>query len=80
MIDDAKKVPLYFWFGAPSCVPATGFETSGAVLTEKEVGKLLDMPEIKYLSEMMNFPGVIFNVEEVIIKLRLSNYGCSSKH
>jgi adenine deaminase len=72
MIDDAKKVPLYFWFGAPSCVPATGFETSGAVLTKKEVGKLLDMPGIKYLSEMMNFPGVINDVKEVMNKLRLA--------
>lgn len=72
MIDDAKKVPLYFWFGAPSCVPATVFETSGAVLTEKELGELLDMPEIKYLSEMMNFPGVISGDQKVLNKISLA--------
>jgi len=72
MIEDAEKVPLHFWFGAPSCVPATSFETSGAILTEKEVGELLEMPEIKYLSEMMNIPGVINDTKEVENKLELA--------
>jgi adenine deaminase len=69
MISDAKKVPLNFYFGAPSCVPATSFESNGAILNHKEVAKLLEMQEIRYLSEMMNFPGVIFNDKEVSKKL-----------
>jgi adenine deaminase len=69
MIDDAKNVPLKFYFGAPSCVPATNFESNGAKLNSKEVKKLLKRKEIKYLSEMMNFPGVIFKDREVINKL-----------
>lgn len=69
MIEDAAKVPLRFWFGAPSCVPATSFETSGATINSNEIAKLLAKPEIKYLSEMMNFPGVINNDFEVIKKL-----------
>ncbi len=69
MIRDAKKVPLKFYFGAPSCVPATNFESNGAILNHKQVEKLLEMKEIRYLSEMMNFPGVIFNDDEVMKKL-----------
>jgi adenine deaminase len=69
MIDDAKKVPLNFYFGAPSCVPATGFESNGAVLDHKSINKLLGSKDIKYLSEMMNFPGVINGDKEVIKKL-----------
>ncbi len=70
MISDSKKVPLKFWFGAPSCVPATSFETSGATLDSRGVKKLLEMPQIKYLSEMMNFPGVIYSDNEVAEKLK----------
>lgn len=69
MIEDAKKVPLNFYFGAPSCVPATSFESSGAVLDHEKVRELLERKEIKYLSEMMNFPGVIYDDKEVISKL-----------
>jgi adenine deaminase len=69
MIRDAEKSPVSFWFGAPSCVPATDFESSGAVLTSVEVEKLLQLKNIKYLSEMMNFPGVIFSDKEVIAKI-----------
>ncbi|HEX7492964.1 MAG TPA: adenine deaminase [Bacteroidales bacterium] len=69
MINDAKKVPLEFFFGAPSCVPATNFESNGAILNSNDVRKLLERKEIKYLSEMMNFPGVIFNDKEVLKKL-----------
>ncbi|HEX3768147.1 MAG TPA: amidohydrolase family protein, partial [Puia sp.] len=59
MIENGKKTPFYFYFGAPSCVPATVFETAGAALRSEEVDQLLSRPEIKYLSEMMNFPGVL---------------------
>lgn len=70
MIEDAGKVPVKFHFGAPSCVPATSFESSGASINHEEIKQLLDMPEIKYLSEMMNFPGVIFGDDEVEKKLQ----------
>jgi adenine deaminase len=69
MIDDAHKVPLKFFFGAPSCVPATSFESNGAILDYNEVRKLLLNKEIKYLSEMMNFPGVIYNDVGVFKKI-----------
>ena len=69
MINDAKKVPLHFWFGAPSCVPATNFESNGASINHMGIEKLLARKEIKYLAEMMNFPGVIYNNEEVRRKL-----------
>ena len=69
MMDDAARVPLKFWFGAPSCVPATTFESSGASVGPEEVDALLQMPQIKYLSEMMNFPGVIHDDPDVKRKL-----------
>jgi adenine deaminase len=72
MIANGKKVPFKFYFGAPSCVPATPFETAGARLGVEEVRELLQMPEIKYLSEMMNFPGVLFHDPEVMAKLELA--------
>ncbi|MBX3253008.1 MAG: adenine deaminase [Chitinophagaceae bacterium] len=70
MIADGKRVPFGFYFGAPSCVPATGFETAGAVLNVQEVETLLQRPEIKYLSEMMNFPGVLMKDAEVMAKIK----------
>lgn len=69
MINDAKSVPLKFFFGAPSCVPATNFESNGANLNSEQVRRLLKMKEIKYLSEMMNYPGVVYNDKEVTEKL-----------
>jgi adenine deaminase len=72
MITEAAKVPMKFWFGAPSCVPATSFESSGAVLGYEKVKQLLVRKEILYLSEMMNFPGVINGNEEVLNKLKIA--------
>ncbi len=69
MIENGKKVPFKFNFGAPSCVPATIFETAGAALDAADVDALLQLPEIKYLSEMMNFPGVLNQDEEVMHKI-----------
>lgn len=69
MIENGKKVPFKFFFGAPSCVPATGFESSGAVLDSGAVESLLAKPEIPYLAEMMNYPGVLFRDSEVMAKL-----------
>jgi len=72
MINNGKKVPFKFFFGAPSCVPATPFETSGASIGIKEVNELLAMEDIHYLSEMMNFPGVLFKDAAVAEKLNLA--------
>ncbi len=69
MIENGKKVPFKFYFGAPSCVPATPFESSGASLGTQEVDELLQMKEIKYLAEMMNFPGVLNKDSEVMAKI-----------
>ncbi len=69
MIEDGRKVPFKFNFGAPSCVPATIFETAGAALQATDVERLLERSEVKYLSEMMNFPGVLNNDEEVYKKI-----------
>ena len=73
MIKNGKTVPFKFNFGAPSCVPATVFETAGADLNADDVEKLLQRNEIKYLSEMMNFPGVLFKDEEVMKKIEASH-------
>lgn len=73
MIDNGKKVPFKFYFGAPSCVPATAFETSGAHLGVSDVELLLQDPDIKYLAEMMNYPGVLSNDEEVMNKIRCAH-------
>jgi len=69
MISDAASVPLNIFFTAPSCVPATPFETSGAVIGAKEIHRLLCMDEMVALGEMMNFPGVLGNDPEVIAKI-----------
>ena len=73
MIEDGGKVPFKFYFGAPSCVPATQFETAGAALDSEAVKQLLQQDEIKYLSEMMNFPGVLHRDEEVLKKIAAAN-------
>jgi len=69
MIDNGKTVPFKFHFGAPSCVPATVFETAGATLDADAVEQLLTREDIFYLSEMMNFPGVLHNDKEVYAKI-----------
>lgn len=72
MVKDAESVPLRFNFGAPSCVPATGFESNGAILDHSNIEILLKQKEIKYLSEMMNFPGVIYGDDEVRRKIEVA--------
>ncbi len=72
MIENGKKVPFKFYFGAPSCVPATVFETAGAELGAEEIEELLKMDEVKYLSEMMNFPGVLSGAADVKAKLKVA--------
>lgn len=70
MIDNGKKVPLKFNFGAPSCVPATSFESAGAIIDSDDIKKMMENPDIKYLAEMMNYPGVLFDDEEVLKKIQ----------
>ncbi len=72
MIENGNKVPFKFFFGAPSCVPATAFETAGAHLGPGQIEELLARDEINYLSEMMNYPGVLFNDKEVMEKIALA--------
>lgn len=69
MIDNSKQTPFKIFFGAPSCVPATFFETAGAVLDANDVETLLKSDDIWYLSEMMNYPGVLFEDKEVMAKI-----------
>ncbi|PJJ75071.1 adenine deaminase [Thermoflavifilum aggregans] len=76
MLENASRVPFKFFFGAPSCVPATRFETAGAVLDVHAVEQLLQKKDIWYLSEMMNFPGVLQQDPEVMGKIALARqYG-----
>jgi adenine deaminase len=70
MIENGKKVPLKFNFGAPSCVPATSFESAGAVIDAADIQLMMENPDIKYLAEMMNYPGVLFDDEEVLAKIQ----------
>ena len=72
MIENGKKVPLKFNFGAPSCVPATSFESAGAIIDADDIKTMMENPDIKYLAEMMNYPGVLFDDEEVLKKIQHS--------
>ncbi len=76
MIENGKKVPFKFYFGVPSCVPATKFETAGACISPTEVAQLFETENLKYLAEMMNYPGVLFKDKEVMEKLAIAKrYG-----
>ncbi|MEM1319276.1 MAG: adenine deaminase [Bacteroidota bacterium] len=69
MINNGQQVPFKFNFGAPSCVPATTFETAGARIDVEEIRELLALHDIRYLAEMMNYPGVLFRDPEVMAKI-----------
>jgi adenine deaminase len=69
MIENGKRTPFKFNFGAPSCVPATSFESAGAIIDSEGIKKLLANDDIKYLAEMMNYPGVIYDDDEVMKKI-----------
>ncbi|MDX5420427.1 MAG: adenine deaminase, partial [Hymenobacteraceae bacterium] len=76
MIENGNKVPFKFYFGAPSCVPATPFETAGAEITAADIEKLFQREEVKYLAEMMNWPGVLNRDPDVMEKIALAQrYG-----
>ena len=72
MIENAATVPVKLYYGAPSCVPATAFETNGAVIGPHEIEELLRSEDIKYLAEVMNFPGVINNDPDIQAKIRIA--------
>ncbi|MGH8048463.1 MAG: adenine deaminase, partial [Chthoniobacterales bacterium] len=72
MIDNARHTPFKFCFGAPSCVPATDFETAGARLDVNAVADLLARPEIGYLSEVMNWPGVLAGDADMLGKIAVA--------
>lgn len=74
MLDDAEQVPFHFNFGAPSCVPATTFETSGATINAYDVKNLLALPQIKYLTEVMNYPGVLAGDEDLMDKIKFAQH------
>ncbi len=72
MIENGKKCVFKFNFGAPSCVPATSFETAGAEVTAEDIDELMSLNEIRYLAEMMNYPGVLFNDKMVMDKIEIA--------
>ena len=74
MIENSKKVPLKFHFGAPSCVPATSFESAGAIIDSEGIKELMGSPDIYYLAEMMNYPGVLFDDAEVLKKIQWAKH------
>ncbi len=74
MINNGKKTPFKFNFGAPSCVPATSFESAGAVIDSDSIKALMANPDIKYLAELMNYPGVIYDDVEVHKKIAWAKF------
>ncbi|GGB89005.1 adenine deaminase [Dyadobacter sediminis] len=74
MVEDGKRTPFKFCFGAPSCVPATVFETAGAEISAEEVGALLAQDEIGYLAEVMNFPGVLNEDPDMMAKINWAKH------
>src|SRR6056297_2294669 len=72
MYEDGKQVPFKFYFGVPSCVPATPFETSGAIIDSQKIDELFQTGKYHYLAEMMNFPGVIHGDKEVLQKIEVA--------
>ena len=73
MLENASHSPFKFCFGAPSCVPATPFETAGAEITAADIAKLFENPKIGYLAEMMNWPGVLHRDADVMAKIALAH-------
>lgn len=72
MVENGLKTPFKFYFGAPSCVPATAFETAGATIGLEDLKKLFALPNVHYLAEMMNYPGVLARDPEVMAKIELA--------
>ena len=70
MIENARLTPMPIFFGAPACVPATPFETTGARLESEQLEHLFANKSVTYLSEMMNYPGVLNDAPDIIAKLQ----------
>ena len=70
MVEKGRRVPFKFHFGAPACVPATPFETAGAVLDAAAVRGLFERQGLRYLAEMMNFPAVLRGDPDTMAKLQ----------
>ncbi|MGR9116736.1 MAG: adenine deaminase [Gammaproteobacteria bacterium] len=78
MVDNARQTPMPIFFGAPACVPATPFETTGARLGTEQIESLFQSGQASYLSEMMNYPGVLNSDPEIMAKLALAKrFGCN---
>jgi adenine deaminase len=73
MVENGLRTPFKFHFGAPSCVPATVFETAGATIDLKDIREIFKLPRVNYLAEMMNFPGVLFKDPQVMAKIKLAH-------
>jgi adenine deaminase len=74
ILEASEGLPLQVYVMAPSCVPATHMETAGAVLTAADIEELLADERVIGLAELMNFPGVLFRVPEVLDKIRIAGY------
>lgn len=72
MVNNGNQTPFKFFFGAPSCVPATTFETAGAEIDLEDLRELFKFPRVNYLAEMMNYPGVLFRDKNVMAKIELA--------
>ena len=72
MLENGKQVPFHFHFGASPCVPATAFETAGATITADDIRTLFEQDNLKYLSEVMNFPGVLHQDPDVMRKIEVA--------
>ena len=72
MIENAKKVPFKFYFGVPSCVPATKYETAGATISPNEVAELFEKENLKYLAEVMNYPAVLAKDKDMMEKIAIA--------
>lgn len=72
MVENGKSVPFKFYFGVPSCVPATQFETAGAELNVAQIEELFQHDKLKFLSEMMNYPGILNDDPEVMAKIKIA--------
>jgi adenine deaminase len=73
MIENGLQTPFKFHFGAPSCVPATIFETAGATIDLEDIREIFGMPRVNYLAEMMNFPGVLNRDPAVMARIKLAH-------
>lgn len=72
MLENAQSTPFKFFFGVPSCVPATSFDFGGAIIEAPVIAQLFDKYKLKYLAEMMNYPGVVNQKSDVLAKLKVA--------